>query len=269
MSDNLTLVVPTRDGAPHAFILAEAYRDCGLDVLHAIDGRSSRAYRDAAFLHFDRRRIVRPWRKGDFIEAILPSMARGIRTEWAFRFDDDEFPSASLREWLPVAAASTERASIAAPRRGIAMIDGEPMMARSIPHLLPRDDQYRGFRVREARYRSDLHSPGVILDQSEALHAPDSCWLFHFDWIVRDRNERAAKLARYEIIRPGCRPLFEHQYLFEDFDPALYDFVPVEDPFIAKLARRLDLARRSDAASPAMAGANGSTRMGWRRMFSR
>ena len=48
MSDELTIVVPTRDGAPYAFVIADAYRRAGLSPLFLVDGRSSRQYQSDA-----------------------------------------------------------------------------------------------------------------------------------------------------------------------------------------------------------------------------
>lgn len=247
MSDELSIVVPTRDGAPYAFVIADAYRRAGLSALFVVDGRSSPRYRAEALARIPSAVILEVERSGDFVEAMLPEIARLVASKWLFRFDDDEFPSAALIDWLPQGVASVTRKVIAAPRRGVAMIAGVPHFAATVPGLLAGDDQCRGFVVEAARFSPALHSPGLDLKPGDVDDAPADCFIYHFDWIVRSRDERARKLAHYQAISGEPLTRFRHQYLYEDFDPALYDFTPVDDPMIADLTLRLDEARRAHA----------------------
>jgi len=247
MSEQLSIVVPTRDGAPHAFVIADQYRRAGLAPLFLIDSRSSRRYRSDALVGIEGAAILEVKQQGSFVEAMLPEIARLVRSKWLFRLDDDEFPSSALTTWLPQGAATTTRKVIAAPRRAVAIIDGVPHFAGTIPQLLPQDDQCRGFMVEAARFRPILHSPGFDIAGGDVLDAPADCFIYHFDWIVRSRDERARKFERYQGISGEPLERFRHQYLYEDFDRALYDFTPVDDPTIAGLALRLLEARLSHA----------------------
>ncbi|MGO9356348.1 MAG: hypothetical protein ACLP1D_01590 [Xanthobacteraceae bacterium] len=237
------MVVPSRDGAPYAFVLADEYRQRGLRPLYLIDSRSTRRYRTEALASIDSATILKVAKRPDFVEAILPEIARMVETKWLFRLDDDEFPSARLIPWLTEIAATTSRTVIAVPRRAVAIRDGTPMFAGTMPQLHPGDRQYRGFVVATARFNPLLHSPGILGESTDVHHAPDDCCIYHFDWIVRSREQRARKLQHYETIAGGALPIYRHQYLYEDFDPALYDFTAVDEPSIADLALRLLDAR--------------------------
>ena len=243
MPELVSIVVPARNGAPHAFVLADEYRKQGLTPRYMIDSRSTRRYRDEALARIDGASILEVPEAPDFIEAILPELARMVETKWLFRLDDDEFPSARLIPWLTETVATTTKTVIAVPRRAVAIIDQTPMFAGTIPQLHPGDRQYRGFVVATARFSPLLHSPGILGEADDVHHAPDDCCIYHFDWIVRSRAERARKLKRYETIEGHALPIYRHQYLYEDFDPAVYDFTAVDEPSIADLALRLRDAR--------------------------
>ncbi|MDR3468467.1 MAG: hypothetical protein P4M07_21240 [Xanthobacteraceae bacterium] len=243
MPELVSIAIPSRDGAPYAFVLAEEYRKRGLRPLYVIDSRSTRRYRDEALARIDGASILEVRERPDFVEAILPELARLVETRWMFRLDDDEFPSARLLPWLTGTVATTTKTVIAVPRRAVAIIDDTPMFAGTIPQLHPQDRQYRGFVVATARFNPLLHSPGILGEADDVHHAPDDCCIYHFDWIVHSRAERARKLKQYEAIAGEALPIYRHQYLYEDFDPALYDFTAVDEPSIAELAFRLRDAR--------------------------
>lgn len=243
MVEQLSVVVPTRDGAPHAFVLAGEYRRCGLRPRYLVDSRSTPRYRADALAMIEGAAILKAGKKHDFVEDILPEIAGTVTTRWIFRLDDDEFPSPRLLPWLTEAAATTTRTVIAVPRRAVAIRDGIANYARTMPQLHPGDLQYRGFVVATAQFRPLLHSPGISGEASDVLQAPDDCCIYHFDWIVRDRAARARKLRKYEKIAGEPLPIFTHQYLYEDFDPVLFDFAPVDEPSIARLAMKLRDAR--------------------------
>lgn len=252
MVEQLSVVVPTRDGAPYAFVLADEYRRCGLRPRYLIDSRSTPRYRTEALARIDGAAILKVAKNRGFVEAMLPEIARTVATRWIFRLDDDEFPSPRLLPWLTEATASTSKTVIAVPRRAVAIRDGTPHYARTLPQLHPGDLQYRGFVVATAQFSPLLHSPGIRGESDDVLQAPDDCCIYHFDWVVRDRAARARKLRKYERIAGRALPIFTHQYLYEDYDPALFDFVPVDEPSIADLALKL-LATRL-AHTPPKAG---------------
>lgn len=239
MSEELTIVVPSRDGAPYAFILADAYRRQGLRPRYLIDSRSTERYRAEALARIEGAELLEIGNAPDFVEAILPKIAGKIDTRWLFRLDDDEFPSARLLPWLNETAATTSKTVIAVPRRTVAILDGTPMYAGTLPELHPQDRQYRGFVVAAHGFDPLLHSPGIIGESTDVHHAPDDCCIYHFDWIIRSRAQRAQKLAHYEAIAGHALPIYRHQYLYEDFDRAVFDFAAVDEPAIAELAFRL------------------------------
>ena len=236
-------MVPTRNGAPHVFIIADEYQRTGVKPLFLVDSRSSRQFKTDAIARIETVSILKLGRKEAFIEAILPDIAKSVGSKWLFRLDDDEFPSPGLVPWLIAAVASTSKTVIAVPRRAVAMIDGRPQFAATIPRLDPGDQQYRGFVVASAKFSPTLHSPGILGESTDVLHAPADCCIYHFDWIVRNRRERARKHKKYESIAGAALEKFRHQYLYEDFDRQLYGFTPVDDPSIAHLALKLHTAK--------------------------
>lgn len=239
MSEELTIVVPSRDGAPHAFVLADEYGKQGLRPRYLIDSRSTEPYRTEALAKIAGAELLETDNAPDFVEAMLPMIASKVDTRWLFRIDDDEFPSARLLPWLNETVATTSKTVIAVPRRAVAILDGKPMYAGTLPELHPQDRQYRGFVVAAHGFNALLHSPGILGESTDVHHAPDDCCIYHFDWIVRGREQRAQKLAHYETIAGHALPIYRHQYLYEDFDRAVFDFAPVDEPAIAALTLRL------------------------------
>ncbi|WP_112100137.1 hypothetical protein [Mesorhizobium hawassense] len=194
-----------------------------------------------------------------YVEGILPKIAAVSRAKRIFRLDDDEFPSRALLTWLRDVAAPANKPVIAVPRRAVAVIDSMAVFAANVPNLPPQDLQFRGFLVDSVRFRKKIHTPGFSFDESDVLYAPSECHIYHFDWVVRSRERRASKLEFYERMEPGAFELLKYQYLYEDFDPALYEFSPLDDSDVSALTLRLH------EAPPALAEAT----KGWKRFFRR
>lgn len=194
-----------------------------------------------------------------YVEGILPKIAAVSRAKRIFRLDDDEFPSRALLTWLRDVAAPTNKPVIAVPRRAVAVVDSKAVFAANVPNLAPQDIQFRGFLVGSVRFRKKIHTPGFSFNESDVLYAPSECHIYHFDWVVRSREQRASKLEFYERMEPGAFELLKYQYLYEDFDPALYGFSPLDDSDVSALALRLHDER------PAPAEATN----GWKRLFGR
>lgn len=128
-----------------------------------------------------------------------------------------------------------------------------------MPNLPPQDFQFRGFLVDSVRFRKKIHTPGFSFNESDVLYAPSDCHIYHFDWVVRSREQRASKLEFYERMEPGAFELLKYQYLYEDFDRALYDFSPLDDSDVSALALRLHDGRPAPAEAI----------KGWTRLFRR
>ncbi|RWL43003.1 MAG: hypothetical protein EOR60_23105 [Mesorhizobium sp.] len=257
MSESYSLVVPTRDGAPHSLIIAEEYRRLGIEIRYFVDSRSSPRYIEDVLRKVDlATKLSVRWGRS-YVEGILPKIAAVSRARRIFRLDDDEFPSLALLTWLRDVAAPTNKPVIAIPRRAVAVIDSKAVFAAKLPNLPPGDFQFRGFLVDSVKFKKKIHTPGFSFNESDVLYAPSECHIYHFDWVVRSRDQRASKLEFYQRIEPGAFELLKYQYLYEDFDPALYEFTPLDDPDVSALALRL----HGERPAPAEATKR------WKRLF--
>jgi hypothetical protein len=259
MSQNFSLVVPTRDGAPHSLIIAEQYRRLGIEIRYFVDSRSAPRYMEDVLRRVDSATKLSVKWGASYVEGILPKIAAVSGAKRIFRLDDDEFPSPALLTWLRDVAAPTDKPVVAVPRRAVAVIDSIAVFAANLPNLPPLDFQFRGFLVDSVRFKKKIHTPGFSFNESDVLYAPPECHMYHFDWVVRNREQRASKLEFYERKDPGAFELMKYQYLYEDFDPTLYEFSPVDDPDISALALRL----HDEPPAPMVAP------MGWKQLFRR
>lgn len=242
MAIEFDLVIPTRDGLPYVFVIAREYARFELTPHYFIDGRSSNLFRRTAPRLLTRTTILSS--SGASIEEMLPEIAAQTHASWVWRMDDDEAPSRALLAWLARLTPGEGHRVIAMPRRAVRFVDGAPVYARAIPNLHEHDYQYRAFVRAGATFDPTLHTAGITFSAPQVIHAPPDCCLYHFDWIVRTRAQRAEKLLRYERLKQGSWKQFRGQYLPEDFARDPYDYAPVEDVDIARLARRLRAARR-------------------------
>ncbi|TPN89444.1 hypothetical protein FJ987_00365 [Mesorhizobium sp. CU2] len=259
MGERFSLAVPTRDGAPHSLIIAEEYRRLGIEVRYFVDSRSSPRYvKDVLRTVESATKLPIRW-GASYVEGILPKIAAASRAKRMFRLDDDEFPSHALLTWLRDVAEQTDKPVIAVPRRAVAVIDSNAVFAANIPNMTPLDFQFRGFLVGSVKFRKNIHTAGFSFKEADILYAPSECHIYHFDWVVRSREQRADKLKFYEKIKPGTFESHKYQYLYEDFDPAVYEFSPLDDPDISALALRLYGARAASVEATE----------GWKRLWRR
>ncbi len=252
MAIDFNLVIPSRDGLPHVFLIAREYVRLDLAPHYFVDGRSSGLFRGTAPRLLAHTTLLSP--TGASIEEMLPEIVARTSAPWVLRIDDDEAPSLALRTWLADVTPAADKTVIAFPRRAVRFDEGAPVYARSIPKLTEYDYQYRAFRRASAVFDPTLHTAGIRFSGTQVVYAPPDCCLYHFDWIVRTRAQREAKLFHYESLKHGSWDSFDFQYLPEDFSAALYDYTPLDDPEIARLAKRLRLAQRLHGFARRMAG---------------
>jgi hypothetical protein len=237
MCDEFEYAIPTRDAIAYVPIIAREYVRLNVRPRYFVDGRSDRLYKLFATRLLPRSTLIST--EGECIEEIIPELAAYSTKRWMIRVDDDELPSANLIQWLSNIIGRTSKTVIAFPRRAVRFGKDCAVYARTIPCVTPGDYQYRAFVRGAVQFNRRLHTPGFDFDKSDALYAPEDCCLYHFDWIVRDRLAREAKLRKYEHIQNGTWSIFKHQYLPEDFASEEYNYVHVDDPSIARLANRL------------------------------
>lgn len=237
MPFDFDLVIPTRDGLPYTLIIAREYARLALKPRYFIDGRSSRLCRSLSTALLSPTAIIFP--SGESIEEILPQIVAASNARWMLRIDDDEAPSSALVAWLTQMRSPAGKTIIALPRYAVRFEDDTAVYARSIPNVVEHDYQHRCFVREGVAFDATLHTAGLKYAPSDVVYAPPECCLYHFDWIVRTRAERAAKLSRYERLAPGSWSEFVSQYLPENFSRSDYDYAPLNDLDAIRLARRL------------------------------
>jgi hypothetical protein len=237
MSFDVDLVIPTRDGLPYTLIIAREYARLALKPRYFIDGRSSRLFRSLSTALLAPTAMIFPL--GESIEEILPQIVSASSARWMLRIDDDEAPSSALVAWLTQMRPPAGKTVVALPRRAVRFEDDTAVYARSIPKVVEHDYQHRCFVREGVVFDPALHTAGIKYALSDVIYAPPECCLYHFDWIVRTRAEREAKLSRYERLAPGSWSKFISQYLPEDFSRSDYDYAPVNDLHAIRLAKRL------------------------------
>lgn len=223
---DVELIVAVCDAAGWLARVAGYYHSLGLDPLYVVDGRSA----DGSLDVLRRRRARVRVHSGSFprVESLMAGLIPTIDREWVLRMDDDEVPSRGLLAWLHANVARRDFDVAALPRLWLRRrADGRLLGTRCT--LAGRewgpDRQHRLFRPRAVAPYEAIHTPGF--DPVNAIDAPGGAAFYHLDWLVRGREARAAKIARYEAQQPGMGHRFAEYYLPEDRPACFYDFAPV------------------------------------------
>ena len=80
-----------------------------------------------------------------------------------------------------------------------------------------------------------MHTDGFLIDRY--LRMPDDAYLVHFEWVIRGRSQRVAKLRRYDRARYGYGRFFANMYLPEDQPPGAIQYIPFGTGIFDELAR--------------------------------
>jgi hypothetical protein len=243
-----TLVIPTRDSAAWIGPLLDHYRAHGVTPTLFLDSRT----RDGARAIAERAGApiidIAPFK---FTEAIVAVTRDVVRTRWALFVNDDEIPSDRLFARLRGPEPPEAVQSVAIPRRWAWYEPGRPLCWARTEIWMDRagrngaDHHWRLFRPDQVTFVAAMHSDGFVIDRWSRL--PPDCFLVHFEWILRSRAQRAAKLRRYDRHRYGYGNFFANMYLPEDQPPGAIDFVPFETDAYDALARCYYAARAPDA----------------------
>ena len=211
------VVVPTRDGARWIAPFHRAYRRLGVEPAYLLDRRSSDGTGDILAGLGAQVHPVAP--KHDRVEAMLGITRELFGEGWVVRFDDDELPSAALIHWLRDNLGDVRETSLAISRRDVVVRDGGLLYSGLEsyyfhPDLLTfLDPQWRGFVPARVRFTDALHTPGFEIASYAVI--PEAAHFVHFDWILRSREERMAKIRRYEQQSSGSGWSFAQFYLPE------------------------------------------------------
>lgn len=242
--DRFTVVVPTLDSAGWIESLHAYYRSIDVDPLYCVDTRSQDE--TATILAEIGARTAAVSSEAPRVEALVVHFKDLVETPWILRVDDDECPSAELVAWIRQTRCRFLRNAVAIPRRWLRFMPNEALeyagstrwdWARS---QNGEDRQFRLYRKNAVRYVSDIHTPGFRVRC--ARQAPVEAVLYHFDWILRSREERMAKMARYESQQAKAGESKAGYYLPEDVDHWNRTGA-IADPRVVGLAKALRTAR--------------------------
>lgn len=243
-----TLVIPTRDSAGWIGPLIEHYQAQGVTPTLFLDSRT----RDDTGAIARRAGVpivdIAPFA---FTESIVAVTRDVVRTPWAFFVNDDEIPSDRLFQRLRGPEPPAAVQSVAVPRRWAWHEPGQPLRYARTGLWQDRaghtgaDHHWRLFRPDRVTFVARMHSDGFLIDRWSRM-APEA-YLVHFEWVLRSRAQRAAKVRRYDRQRYGYGRFFANMYLPEDQPPGAIDYVPFDTTAYDRLAECFFAAR---AAAP-------------------
>jgi len=236
---SVEIVVPVCNAASWLSVICDAYDRLGLSPLYVVDARSSDESIDILLERNARIMIA----KGEHprVESLMMNVVKQLDCEWILRFDDDELPSRTLIDWVRGNLQDTKANIVGFWRQWVyyAQTTNEWMTTdMRVPYgEWGRDRQYRLFRRKAVEFTDGIHTPGFILD-SEII-APEQAIMYHFDWIVRDYDERVRKLDRYNAQHPDAGNSQKIAYLPEENDVSIYEFALLGDQDIESASAAL------------------------------
>ncbi len=243
-----TVVIPTRDSAGWIGVLLEHYRARDIVPTLLVDTRTKDDTKSVARRHGAR---VVDMPGFAFTEGVVAMTRDVVETEWAFFVHDDEVPSDALLARLGQSPpAATAAQSVAVPRRWAWYEPGKPLCYGRSEFWRDRcdvngaDHHWRLFRPRDVTFVSQMHTDGFLIDKW--LRMPIDAYLVHFEWVIRGRGQRLAKLRRYDRARYGYGRFFANMYLPEDQPPGAIDMVPFETHSFDVLAKTYYAMRGPD-----------------------
>ena len=241
LSPSVSVVIPTRDSARHIGIVLDHYRRAGLPVQVFVDAASADDTLAVCRRSGHRTEVIdNPEGR---TEAMVAGMSAGAATDWVLRLDDDELPTDAMIRAVNACVAADPRATHAFRLRHCCLAAGGGLAAVRF-YEDPPHDQLRLYHRRHVRFDTGLHSPGI--DPENRQVAPPDAFFVHLQWIVKSYAERAQKIARYDVQRPGAGSEWRDYYLVEDNAPALATAYRLPAPEFTRAARAL--ARRFPGA---------------------
>ena len=244
-----TVVIPTRDSAAWIGTLLDHYRARGVTPTLFLDSRTRDETRAIAQRAGAPIVDIAPFA---FVESVVRVTRDVVTTPWVLFVNDDEILSdrlfARLRGPEPPAGAQ----SVAIPRRWAWYEPKRPLSYARTDIWQDRagcngaDHHWRLFRPYEVTFISQMHSDGFLIDRWSRM--PLDAYIVHFEWVLRTKAQRAAKIRRYDRHRHGYGSFFANMYLPEDQPPGAIDFVPFETDAYDLLARTYYESRAQDPA---------------------
>ncbi len=222
------------------------YRARGLVPILLLDARTRDNSRAIAARHGVRVVDIASFQFAEGLARLTRDLAP---TPWALFLNDDEVPSDPLLERLAGPPPPAAAQSVAIPRRWAWYEPGKPLLYGRSAHWPDRaadagaDHHWSLFRPRDVNFISAMHTDGFLIDTWCRL-SPEE-YVIHFEWVLRTRAQRAAKIARYDRYRHGYGSFFANMYLPEDQAPGFIDYRPFSTNAYDRLAQAYFAARTS------------------------
>ena len=236
-------VIITKNSAAWIGEILDAYARYGISAKILLDASST----DETEKVLKRRRADydRIYPEYPRVEAAIRLIGDYVENPWVFRVDDDEFPSKALLHWINRNLHDVTSDIVGVPRRWLKLSRGGHCEYSNHPllsyHEGIMDAQWRLFQPRKVNYTTEIHTPGFVV--GDAPVAPNTAYLAHFDWIIRSKQSRLSKIARYDLQTEGAGSFFRDLYVWEDADIAVHRFERLETREFDRLGKRLQRVR--------------------------
>jgi hypothetical protein len=246
-----TPVIPTRDSAAWIGPLLAHYQARGVTPVVLLDNRTTDFTR--AIVTEAGARVV-DIHSFSHTEATVKVAAGCVETLFALFIHDDEIPSDALFRRLAGPMPPAAAQSVAIPRRWAWYEPGKPLSYGHSTQWHDRtgqpgnDHSWRLFRPRDVTYTATMHSEGFYIKNWSRFSLDE--YFVHFEWILRSRAQREAKLRRYDEHRYGYGAFFRKVYLPETQPPGVIEYAPFETAEFDLLAQTYYAARRPDGPLP-------------------
>ncbi|OAI23428.1 hypothetical protein A1351_19705 [Methylosinus sp. R-45379] len=225
--DDVRIFIPTRDSEKWIAGFLDAYREAGVEPLYVVDSRS--ADRTLSILREKGADVIEFLPSDDFAEAgMIEFGARSAGTRWVLRFDDDEFPSRSLLNWIGNKSNFAGCSAWSISCRELSCFEGELVYSQwptrtDISDGVHFNGMARLWEAAKVSYVEKIHSCGFEAP-SKLGQAPDGVFFAHFNNVLRSLPERLAKIRRYAERDRSLAWRFADECLPELTDPELHAF---------------------------------------------
>lgn len=215
----VTVIIPTINSARYLDITLKYYKRMDVSPVIFVDAKSTDTTFQLASSLCEHVHLAE--NSHEWVESIIERISRSVATEWVLRVDDDELPSRAILEMCKLGMPETSYSIVSLPR----MNCGLTRSGQFAHNRRARDRQFRLYRVNDVQYVTAIHTPGFIVRRSLQLAHPH--FLLHFDWAVRNYEERRAKVDQYNRIGgTAAGDYYRTAILFEEnskFCPGLLD----------------------------------------------
>ncbi len=237
---HIRVVIVTRNSARWLGIILDQYRAMDLAPFVMLDSSSEDGTAELLRRRGVEHATVRA--EGPRVETMIRLIPAHVEAEWVLRLDDDELPSRELRRFVAARLRWLQHDVVGFPRRWLRLTEAGICEYSRHPQIVsPRgvlDAQWRLFRPRALRYRTDIHTPGFHVPAGSPI-APDRAFIAHFSWLVRGAGERRRQVEDYDRQAPQAGTRFHAIKVWEDSDPADHRFAAMETDEFAACAAAL------------------------------